>query len=162
MDQRGIYQTNTWTSVGFIKQTHHRSLLPPPVPEKEFQASLQDDVMRGVRVVLGAVLERVRVPARGVAQLALVLLQDRAGHQAPGVEEVVVGDDVVVLLLAEAELAPLGVPVPLSPRPRPPSRPRLVRRPPRRLLQLLADEGSNLRHTGWRGYEYMTDVCVTR
>ena len=118
--------------------------------------------MGGVGVVLGAVLERVRVPARGVAQLTLVLLQDRASHQASGVEEVVVGDDVVVLLLAEAELAPLGVPVPLSPRPRPSCRPRLARRPPRRLLQLLADEGSNLRHTGWRGYEYMTDVCVTR
>ena len=65
--------------------------------------------MRGVGVVEGAVLERVGVQARGVAQLALVLLQDWTADQTRGVEEIVVGDDVVVLLLAEAELALLRV-----------------------------------------------------
>ena len=107
--QDEAYRPVTWVTIHHRYQIQQSILLFPSVPEEHLEASAQDDVMRGVGVVEGAVLERVGVQARGVAQLALVLLQDWTADQTRGVEEIVVGDDVVVLLLAEAELALLRV-----------------------------------------------------
>lgn len=75
------------------------------VAKHNFEPGAEDEVVRSAGVVEGAVLDGVRLPARGVAQLALVLLQDGAGDQPLSVVQVVARHDVLVLFLAQAKLA---------------------------------------------------------